>query len=165
MKWNKVWFLKGFGVWVVACCMVFFMVTTRAFAKQEVVMQIIMPYHSSAESKIISAHLHIKQTINFGREKMYENLRSHFVVDSWEKFIETQSPSEILSTFCNEIFQRHVNTLLCLNHGFGTEASNNYILQLAENVGYPVISWDPHYPGALQVGDLIYEATFWTPLQ
>lgn len=123
---------------------------------QEVVMQIVLPYQSMAEKKYQIAHVDTKGTIKHGREVIYNNLREHFAIDSWLNFTKSESPNEILSLFCNQIFKKHVNTILTLNHGSGTEASNNYILQLADHLGYPVISWDPHFPGALQVCNHIY---------
>ena len=127
---------------------------TQSVAKQDVVMQIIVPYQSSAMSKYDKTHVYAKEQINRGREKNYSNLRDHFEINSWLYYTEKETPTEILTLFCTEIFSKHVNTILSLNRGSGTESSNNYILQLAEYLGYPVISWDPNYPGALQVSGI-----------
>ena len=118
--------------------------------KQEVVMQIIVPLQS-LESKLQSVHVYEKTTINRAREKIYRNLREKFVVDSWLNSTQSETPTEILTLYCTEIFARHVNTILSINYGSGTVAANDYIMQLADTLGYPVISWDPQYPGALQV--------------
>ena len=118
--------------------------------KQEVVMQIIVP-RQSLETKLQAVHVYEKETINRGREPHYRYLREKFLIDSWLNSTHSETPAEILTLFCSEVFARHVNTIMSLNYGSGTVASNDYIMQLADNLGYPVISWDPHYPGALQV--------------
>lgn len=120
-------------------------------ARQDVVLQIVMPYQQSAEKQFQSTHLKLKEKIKHSREVAYGNLRQQFAINSWLNFTQTESPSEILSLFCSQIFQKPVNTILSLNYGSGSASSNSYILQLANHLGYPVISWDPHYPGALQV--------------
>ena len=118
--------------------------------RQDVVMQIIVP-RQSLEMKLQNIHVYEKEKINRGREPLYRYLREKFVIDSWLNSTHSETPTEILTLFCSEVFARHVNTIVSLNHGSGTVASNDYIMQLAANLGYPVISWDPHYPGALQV--------------
>jgi len=119
--------------------------------KQDVVLQIVIPYQHSAANKFQTTHANAKQTIKHGREVEYNNMRRRFAINTWLNFTDSESPQEILNLFCKEIFTRPVNTILSLNYGTDTTSSNNYILKLAEHLGYPVISWDPAYPGALQV--------------
>jgi hypothetical protein len=156
MNWNKIRQLKDVSTReisgkVVIVLIVIFCQCCVVNTKQDVVLQIIMPFRSTVETKYQSTHVLTKERIKHGREVEYRNLRRQFTINSWLDFTKTESPSEILSLFCNEVFTKPVNTILSLNHGAGTEASNNYILKLADHLGYPVISWDPHYPGALQV--------------
>mgnify|MGYP000007602886 FL=1 len=119
--------------------------------RKDVELQFIVPFHASAENRFRSTHLEAKDTIKYGYEVEYKRLRQHFAINSWLNFTDTQTPDEILGIFCKEIFTKSVNTIVNLNYGVGTTSSNNYIMQLASHLGYPVISWDPHYPGALQV--------------
>ncbi|KAH3869433.1 hypothetical protein DPMN_032600, partial [Dreissena polymorpha] len=119
--------------------------------KQDVVLQIVMPHQTSAANKYETTHANAKQTIKHGRETAYNNLRRRFAINTWLNFTDSNSPKEILNLFCKEIFAKHVNAILSLNYGTDTASSNNYIMKLAENLGYPVISWDPHYPGALEM--------------
>ncbi|KAH3869441.1 hypothetical protein DPMN_032608 [Dreissena polymorpha] len=119
--------------------------------KQDVVLQIVIPHQTSAVNKYENAHANAKQTIKHGRESDYNNLRKRFSINTWLNFTDSNSPKEILNLYCKEIFAKHVNAILSLNYGTDTASSNNYIMKLAENLGYPVISWDPNYPGALEV--------------
>ncbi|XP_052268514.1 glutamate receptor ionotropic, NMDA 2B-like [Dreissena polymorpha] len=119
--------------------------------KQDVVLQIVIPHQTSAVNKYENAHANAKQTIKHGRESDYNNLRKRFSINTWLNFTDSNSPKEILNLFCKEIFAKHVNAILSLNYGTDTASSNNYIMKLAENLGYPVISWDPNYPGALEM--------------
>lgn len=118
--------------------------------KQDVVMQIIVRLQT-LEPKLQGIHVYEKETINRGRDRVYDYLRERFVIDSWLNSTQSETPAEILTLFCSEIFSRHVNTIVSFNYGSGSVAANDYILQLADNLGYPVISWDPQFPGALQV--------------
>ncbi|XP_045213754.2 glutamate receptor ionotropic, NMDA 2B-like [Mercenaria mercenaria] len=157
MHWNKTVLFRVISTWknIGSIILVLIFMCTdysvvNAVPRQDVVLQIVMPYQSLAENKYQSTHVRTKERIKHGREIAYRNLRRQFVIDSWLNFTQSESPAEILSLYCNQIFKKPVNTILSLNHGSGTESSNNYILQLADHLGYPVISWDPHYPGALQ---------------
>ena len=118
--------------------------------KQDVVMQIIVPLQS-LEPKLQPIHVYEKTSINMGFDPAYRKLRDKFVIDSWLNSTQSETPAEILTLFCSEVFVRHVNAILSFNYGSGSAAANDYIMQLADNLGYPVISWDPQYPGALQV--------------
>lgn len=156
MLWNKIWLLKEILTWKISVklVIVLFMIWSQCYVvntKQDVVLQIIMPFRSTIETKYQATHVVTKERIKHGRQIEYRALRRQFSINSWLDFTKTQSPEEILSLFCNKVFPKPVNTILSIYHGSGTTASNNYILQLADHLGYPVISWDPHYPGALQV--------------
>ena len=129
-------------------------------SKQDVVMQIVIPYESSSETKLQTTHVIEKQTIMHGFEKPYDEMRQLFLIDTWLNFTQTQTPTEILNLFCTEIFVKQVNTMLVFNYGTGVESSNDYIQKLAEHLGYPVISWDPQYPGALEVGTALTANTY-----
>lgn len=159
MKWNKYLLIDEDVSWKRLTCLLWIFMFSRQskwcaaqlVPRQNVVLQIVMPQQAMAENKYQSAHLVTKETIKHGREVIYRNLRDQFNIDSWLNFTITSSPSEVLSLFCNQIFNRNVNTIVALNHGPVRASTNSYILQLADTLGYPVISWDPHYPGALQV--------------
>lgn len=131
----------------------------QAGMRKEVAVQLIVPYHASVEKRFQSTHVTVKEIIKHGRETHYESLRHQFAINSWLNFTDTQTPEEILRIFCKEIFAKPVNTIVNLNYGTDTTSSYNYIMQLADHLGYPVISWDPNYPGALQVRAYSYYNT------
>ena len=72
--------------------------------------------------------------------------------------LNNSSPSEILNFFCNDIFRNKVNTLVYIKANSGTkvEITRDFIMDIAASVKLPVISWDPDYPGALQVRLIFY---------
>ena len=129
---------------------------TQPVIKQDVVLQIITQFQSSTEHIYDTAHVLTKEKINRGWDPTYKHLRDHFVINSWLNFTETASPSEILSLFCTGIFTKNVNTITLIKYAMASTSSYNYIMQLAQHLGYPVISWDPNYPGALQVSHKFY---------
>lgn len=69
--------------------------------------------------------------------------------------VDTNSPKEIMNMFCDQILPNQVNTLLHLDLKTDrtSSISTNYIMNVAEQLGYPLISWDPDYAGALEVSN------------
>ncbi|KAJ8317865.1 hypothetical protein KUTeg_002956 [Tegillarca granosa] len=66
--------------------------------------------------------------------------------------VDTNSPEEIMNMFCDKILPNQVNTLLHLDlkSDRTSRISSNYIMNVAEQLGYPLFSWDPDYAGALE---------------
>ena len=63
---------------------------------------------------------------------------------------EKPTPDEILNLFCDTIFAMNVSVLMNINIQEST-AFSDYILSLAQRLGYPVISWNPLYRGTMEV--------------
>lgn len=80
-------------------------------------------------------------------------LSRKYDIDYHFEMMKNYSPREILDIFCLKIFPKHTNTILYLksNNGKIIQSSRDVIMDIAKSVGYPVISWDPEFPGALEV--------------
>ena len=66
----------------------------------------------------------------------------------------TRSAMEILDFYCSSIFGRGVNTIMTLNVNDRDKSfvrTVEYIESVAQEFGYPVISWNPSYDRAMEV--------------
>lgn len=61
------------------------------------------------------------------------------------------SPGSLTELFCNETFVKNSSVLMSINYNKYTSVATEYIINVALEMGYPVISWDPFYTGALEV--------------
>lgn len=63
------------------------------------------------------------------------------------------SPDEILQIFNKTIMEEKVNTAIYIQYKEDDKAlaSADYTISLLEELGVPVLSWDPKYPGSLEV--------------
>jgi hypothetical protein len=77
---------------------------------------------------------------------------SDYILKQNHIIIDKQNPQEILDLFCHSIFKSHVNTILYFQLHPTKDPTPNYIINMAEYLRIPVISWDSEFPGALQVG-------------
>ena len=64
---------------------------------------------------------------------------------------ENPTPNELLDLFCDKIFANNASLITMISYSELTSQSNDYVLNLAKYLRYPVISWDPLYPGGLEV--------------
>lgn len=65
--------------------------------------------------------------------------------------LNNQSPSEILQLFNDTILQGGINSVIYLQIGGETSVSStDYVTTVLEDLGLPVLSWDPKYSGALE---------------
>jgi hypothetical protein len=68
------------------------------------------------------------------------------------KVLEKEYPEEILKTFCKETFPNKINTIMYLNiNPSKSLSSSDYIMSIAQALGYPFISWNPDLPSTSQV--------------
>ncbi|GFR68940.1 hypothetical protein ElyMa_002034900, partial [Elysia marginata] len=70
------------------------------------------------------------------------------------RFVQSDSPREILNIFCKTVLGRNVVTILNVNNPLGMQrrsTGNNYILEMASYLGIPVISWDTQFTSASAV--------------
>ncbi|XP_062614657.1 glutamate receptor ionotropic, NMDA 2B-like isoform X1 [Saccostrea cucullata] len=82
----------------------------------------------------------------FRKSPIFSNLR----IKRHDTIIDKENPHEILDMFCETIFQSHVNTILYFQLHPTKDPTPKFIINMAEYLKIPVISWDPQYPGALQ---------------
>ena len=71
-------------------------------------------------------------------------------------FMDEYSPSEILDNMCNTILEKRVNTVLYMSNAdyLGEHtASGQYLLQVCNTLGIPVIAWNADNSGFFQVSD------------
>ncbi|XP_078319619.1 glutamate receptor ionotropic, NMDA 2B-like isoform X2 [Crassostrea virginica] len=73
-----------------------------------------------------------------------------YILKESTTIIDQQNPQDILDLFCETIFKSHVNTILYFQLHPTKDPTPNYIIDMAEYLRIPVISWDSEYPGALQ---------------
>ncbi|KAL5018029.1 hypothetical protein ScPMuIL_003751 [Solemya velum] len=68
-------------------------------------------------------------------------------------FMDSMSPDEILRVFCDDIVPYHVNTIVYIRRTDSSleSSSSDYIFNIAAQLGYPVIAWDPYYVGTLEL--------------
>lgn len=78
-----------------------------------------------------------------------------YILKESTTIIDQQNPQDILDLFCETIFKSHVNTILYFQLHPTKDPTPNYIIDMAEYLRIPVISWDSEYPGALQVGSMV----------
>jgi hypothetical protein len=65
--------------------------------------------------------------------------------------LDDSNPDEILGIFCDTVFEKNANALIHLSVTKKGKKSKDYILGLATSLGFPVLSFDPDYVGALEV--------------
>lgn len=66
--------------------------------------------------------------------------------------LDNESPSEILQLFNDTLLQGGINSVIYLQIGGETSVSStDYVTTVLEDLGLPVLSWDPKYSGALEV--------------
>lgn len=73
------------------------------------------------------------------------------VIKQSSRIIDTENPQDILDLFCENIFKEKVNTILYFQLHPTKDPTPNYIINMAEYLRIPVISWDLQFPGALEV--------------
>lgn len=92
--------------------------------------------------------------LNFRRDFRNQKFRSLFNPEGEITFINDDTPKEIMDTFCKGVLGKQVTTILNINNPLGIRrrtSSNEYIIELANYLGIPMISWDSQYSGSSQV--------------
>lgn len=80
------------------------------------------------------------------------NLSRYYDLKAVTKVLEKEYPEEILKTFCKETFPNKINTIMYLNiNPSKSLSSSDYIMSIAQALGYPFISWNPDLPSTSQV--------------
>lgn len=80
------------------------------------------------------------------------NLSRYYDLKAVTKVLKKEYPEEILKTFCKETFPNKINTIMYINiHPGKSLSSSDYIMSIAQALGYPFISWNPNLPSTSQV--------------
>lgn len=115
----------------------------------EVSIFLIMPYSARLNNKLkdaLSVSLY-----NDGIKKLRKSeTYSDYVIKQNSAIIDAENPRDILNLFCENIFKEKVNTILYFQLRPTKDPTPNYIINMAEYLRIPVISWDSEFPGALQ---------------
>lgn len=93
--------------------------------------------------------------LTFKRDSRNSRIRNVFNTKEEITFIDDDTPREILDAFCKGVLSKRTITILNINNPLGIRrrtSSNKYILELANYLGIPVISWDSQFSGSGQVG-------------
>ena len=114
-------------------------------------MQIVAPYRQTKLDSAISNGL---RDANGWRSPIR---RAGYSMEADVKLIDNVAPTpeEIYTLFCDDVFYNNASVIMVLNYDSGTSQATEYITKSAVRLGYPVISWDPFYPGALEVSSLV----------
>lgn len=115
-----------------------------AAEKPKMAIQVLVP-HKIDSKALLSAIVHLEYSLNSRRQKWQLFVNFHA--------INTSTPNEILDIFRKDIVPKHVNTIVYIRReDDSTETSaSDYISNIAAQLGYPVIAWDPYYVGTLEV--------------
>lgn len=115
----------------------------------EVSLFLIMPYSArlNKKLKVALSEAYYKDGIQKLRKSQ---TYSDYVIKQSSTIIDTENPSDILNLFCENIFKEKVNTILYFQLRPTKDPTPNYIINMAEYLRIPVISWDSEFPGALQ---------------
>ena len=112
-------------------------------------LHIIMPYSSEYNKKISGILPRIQFYAN---RRRFPDLNQNYFVKIKDSIVDGDEPRKVLDLFCDSIFPEKMNTILYLKLNPKTRIpTEDYIVEIATMLGYPVISWDPEFPGALQV--------------
>ena len=79
-------------------------------------------------------------------------------------FMDMYSPPELLEAFCKQILSKTMNTILYMSNtdyeGKHT-ASGQYVLQVSNFLGIPVIAWNGDNSGFFQVSHVLFVILYW----
>ena len=133
-------------MWILHVCCVYF-----AQAKTRLSVGAILPDHAffkrAYKTAVNSAVKDLRREYDFAVTETYD-LYSEVI------FMDDYSPSEILDNMCNIILEKHVNTVLYMSNAdyLGEHtASGQYLLQVCNTLGIPVIAWNADNSGFFQV--------------
>ncbi|XP_076458546.1 glutamate receptor ionotropic, NMDA 2B-like [Babylonia areolata] len=96
------------------------------------------------ESAFVPAFLQFKR--NYQYSKVFDLFRASGNLT----FLRHDDPKEILTTMCRDVLGHNAITLININNPQLGErpSANNYILEVAQTLGLPVISWDAEFSGS-----------------
>ena len=138
-----------FGFWMAYMC-----------AAEDLYMQIIAPERGGIARSLESEVRGVVRKVNERRTRDKNNrivinpmARAGIRLGGDIQFVYTSNPTpqELLDVFCDKIFYNNASVISVISYDELTSQSNDYVINIAKHLGYPVISWDPLFPGALEV--------------
>jgi len=116
-----------------------------------VAFHVIFPFRNELKKSIKTQLPGIEYTTT--KRGSFKNELKKYEISTGYSALNYSTPKEILNVFCDRLFPSHVNTILYIKSKQGSlgESSRDFILDITKYIGFPVISWDPDFPGALQV--------------
>ncbi|KAL4223136.1 Glutamate receptor ionotropic [Mactra antiquata] len=117
----------------------------------EIHMQIMAPERSHTENDITSAINTGIYEANGGKRNYLRDMYNIFF-ESSVYFIDNEfpPPSSLTGFFCNETFAKNSSVILSINYDTLTSVASEYVIDVALQLGYPVLSWDPFYTGTAE---------------
>ena len=141
--------LRGCGL---LCVVLMGLFVSPCSSRTKVHLHAVIPHHFTAsrdfESAFFPAFLQFKRNYRFSKVFEVFNTSGNLT------FLRFDEPMEILRTFCSDILGSNTVTLINVNNPelMGKRPSaNTYILELAQTLGLPVISWDAEFSGSPKV--------------
>lgn len=128
---------------------IMFLRYTTSGQKIDVTIPIMMPYlykHKNTVNRAVSA---VQNSIYVRRMGILTKYKPKLKPVIFYR----DSPDEILQIFNKTIMEEQVNTAIYIQYKEDDKAmaSADYTISLLEELGIPVLSWDPNYPGSLEV--------------
>nr|KAG5701230.1 hypothetical protein BaRGS_008606 [Batillaria attramentaria] len=109
----------------------------------------LVPHHFAMGQEINDAFMY--SFLPYRRDRRYSSVFSMFTPTNNITALREDTPPEILSTLCRDVVgKNNTVTLVTLNNPMffrPRTKANTYIMDLAESLGMPVISWDAEFSG------------------
>ena len=126
---------------------------------EDLYMQIIAPERSSTATRLSTA---VRTSVIAANRRSYRPRNpltfARLTLRADLQFINSENPTpdELLELFCDKVFDNNASVITMISYSELTSQANDYVLNLAKYLGYPVLSWDPLYPGGIEVCTLPY---------
>lgn len=113
----------------------------------EYYIQIVAPTRSATENNLNKAVMDGEDAvtrISSLRRAGHRVKADLFFIDN-----EFPMPAQLTALYCDRIFQHNASVLMSINYNLLTSVATEYITNVAQVLGLPVISWDPFFPDAM----------------
>lgn len=117
--------------------------------------QIVAPERSSTETNLRSAIYRASSVVNGGRVNAIRSSGHSVEADIVYIDNEYPMPAQFTKLFCEGVFLHNASIVMVINYNQLTSKATEYIVSVSQFLGLPVISWDPFFPGALEVRHLL----------
>ena len=124
--------------------------------KLDVHFHAMIPHHFAWSEEFKRALL--SKLWSFRRDRRYLGMFRTFRATTNVTFFKQDSPDEILNTFCDVVFPSHTTVILHINNPLSIRrrtSANQYVNELTDYFGIPLISWDAEFSGSSYVSIII----------